>query len=214
MKLKLFTTVFTALTLASGFSMACMTEGRGAPHFNGGGWVADTARVDDNAYVGPGAVVCDNAKVFAPAIISDNASVAGNAVIRGNSSILDTARVRGNARVINAMVVGGEVYGNAKILNKARVDDSRAKVYGDAKVEGANTHVSEYAEVFGTAVVRGSVIRGYAKIDCGRWIGVKVFDDKTGQCGRNGQDKNSSSENLGGVLSNPISDGNTQSVAN
>ena len=32
-------------------------------HLNGGGWVADTASVDETAYVGPDARVFGNAKV-------------------------------------------------------------------------------------------------------------------------------------------------------
>ena len=39
-------------------------------HTNGGGWVADTARVDDSAYVGPDARVSGNAQV------SGNAKIA------------------------------------------------------------------------------------------------------------------------------------------
>jgi hypothetical protein len=57
-------------------------------HSNGGGWVADTAKVDQCAFVGL------NARIF------------GNAQVPGN------ARIFGNAR-INAEVPGNaEVYGN------------------------------------------------------------------------------------------------------
>jgi hypothetical protein len=42
-------------------------------HPNGGGWVADTATVDDTAYVGP------DAKVYGNAWVSENASVSGDA---------------------------------------------------------------------------------------------------------------------------------------
>jgi hypothetical protein len=34
-------------------------------HSDGGGWVADTAYVDDSVYVGPDALVFDSARVYA-----------------------------------------------------------------------------------------------------------------------------------------------------
>ncbi len=178
MKAKFFPAIFAAFTLASGLAAACGTEDQGAPHPNGGGWVASTAQVDSDVYVGPRASVCGNAKVSGLATtVSDHAQVFGNAVVRGGSNILDDAQVYGNAKVIDSLVLG-EVYGNARVLDDAQVS-GRAKVYGNAKVAGINTYVSEYAEVFGDAVVRGSVIRAYGKVNCGRWIGVKVFDDQT-----------------------------------
>ena len=52
-------------------------DGRGPvpahQHPNGGGWVADTARVAASAFVGPGA------QVFGAAWVSGNAQVSGNA---------------------------------------------------------------------------------------------------------------------------------------
>ena len=100
----------------------------GAPHPNGGGFVAATATVTPTAYVGPNAAVCGNATV------SGNAKVDGNALISGDAHISGTAKVYDNAQVTgNAHVSGAEVYGKAQVYEKARIF-SGAKVYGEAKV--------------------------------------------------------------------------------
>ena len=62
-------------------------------HTNGGGWVADTARFDDSAYVCPDAQVSDNARV------SDNAWVWGDARVSGNARVSGDAQVSGNAKI-------------------------------------------------------------------------------------------------------------------
>lgn len=47
-------------------------------HPNGGGWVAETARVDASAYVGPNAWVYGDARVYGNARVFDNARVFGD----------------------------------------------------------------------------------------------------------------------------------------
>jgi len=58
---------------------------KGKRHPNGGGWVADTATVDETAYVGPHAMVLDEAKVLDDAVIEDYVIVYGNAIFRDNA---------------------------------------------------------------------------------------------------------------------------------
>ena len=65
-------------------------------HFNGGGWVAETARVADTAFVGPDARVYGNARV------TEDAWVSGNALVTGN------AQVSGTARVYDKIITTGE----------------------------------------------------------------------------------------------------------
>ncbi len=48
-------------------------------HLNGGGWVADTARVDASVYVGSGAQVFGKARVFGDAWVFGKARVRGAA---------------------------------------------------------------------------------------------------------------------------------------
>ena len=78
-------------------------------HPNGGGWVQDTASVDETAYVGPDAEVYGNAQVCG------NARVFGNARVSGTAQVSETARVSGAA----------EVSGNARVFGAAWVSTSR-----------------------------------------------------------------------------------------
>ena len=95
-------------------------------HPNGGGWVADTASVEDGVYVGPNALVYEHAKIHGNVLfsqnryivvypkISDNSRVHGNAVVYGNSRISDDAEVAGNSRV-----AGQDIWirGNTKLFD-------------------------------------------------------------------------------------------------
>jgi len=58
---------------------------KGKRHPNGGGWVADTATVDETAYVGPHAMVLDEAKVLDDAVIEDYVIVYGNSIFKDNA---------------------------------------------------------------------------------------------------------------------------------
>ena len=60
-------------------------------HPNGGGWVADTAEVEDTAFVGKDAHVFGNARVLGKARVSSGARVLGKA------RVSDKARVSGYA---------------------------------------------------------------------------------------------------------------------
>ena len=75
-------------------------------HVNGGGWVADTAKVSDNA------------RVFGNAVVSDNAWVTGNAKVSGNAVVSDNAVVSGNAVVTRNPVFISNIYHNITITDK------------------------------------------------------------------------------------------------
>ncbi len=115
-------------------------------HPNGGGWVADTAKVAESAYVSDDARVYGNAKVYGNAWVYDNAEVSGYAWVYGN------AEVYGNAWV----------YDNADVSGNTRVSGN-AKVYGVAEVSGYawisdGAKVSGYAMVSGDAMVCGDAV--------------------------------------------------------
>lgn len=59
-------------------------------HPNGGGWVANTAKVTDTAYVGSDAVVSGSAQVFGNAVVSGNAVVCGYAQVYGDAVVSGT----------------------------------------------------------------------------------------------------------------------------
>ena len=77
-------------------------------HPNGGGWVADTATVDETAYVGAEAqVFCDakvygNAVVFGNAWVSSDAEVCGNAIIEKTSDYLVVGPAKSSGRFTTA----------------------------------------------------------------------------------------------------------------
>ena len=95
-------------------------------HPNGGGWIADTASVEDGVYVGPNALVYECAKIHGNVIFSQNrcimvypkifgnARVHGNAIVYGNTRISDNAEVAGNSRIAGQDVW---IHGNVKLFD-------------------------------------------------------------------------------------------------
>ena len=90
-------------------------------HPRGGGWVADTARVEDSAYIGPSAQVYGDAWVYGSAQVTGDAWVSGNARVYGDAWVYGSAQVTGNARVYgDAWVYGSaQVTGNAKLAKSS-----------------------------------------------------------------------------------------------
>ena len=94
----------------------------GAPHSNGGGWVASTASVASSVYVGP--------KAF----------VLGNANLSGNVRVEKTARLEGITASGDVLfsgeinVKGGTYLNNAKVLEGAVLMDCNAS--GNAVLKG------------------------------------------------------------------------------
>ena len=77
-------------------------------HKNGLGWVANTATVEETAYIGPDALVYGNAGVYGDALVCGNAGVYGNARIYGNAQVSGYAQVYGDVLVYgDAWVYGG-----------------------------------------------------------------------------------------------------------
>ncbi len=115
----------------------------GHPHVRGGGWVADTAKVDATAYVGPNAMVLDRAVVRGKARIGDYAMVGGDAVVEGDAVVSDWAVVDERATV----------RGQARVRDHA-VAKGRSAVEGDARCQGycALSNVT----LGGEAIVRGN----------------------------------------------------------
>ncbi|MDE0839698.1 MAG: DUF6055 domain-containing protein, partial [Kiritimatiellae bacterium] len=74
--------------------------GSGKPHPNGGGWVADSADVDETAYVGP------STRVVGASQVRDNAVIEGSAVVLGRSVISGNAKVSGGAVIADKVMDG------------------------------------------------------------------------------------------------------------
>ena len=132
----------------------------GAPHPNGGGFVAKSAKVDATAYVAPGAQVLDGARVTGraricgQAIIRQSAQVGDDAIVSGLGRVGDRARVEGQAHVGGYAKLSGKAVlgGRAQLLEYATLD-GEGVVSGDVMIRGfGEVHLSPTTEVTGTAM--------------------------------------------------------------
>lgn len=129
----------------------------GAPHCEGGGFVAATAKVAASAYVGPNARVLGNAQVKDLARIEDYAVISGDAVVSENAVISGHASVSGKA----------VVSGNARVRDYAEISGTKTTVEGNARI-------LEYARVNGAHVYENAVLRGFCGMD-GNIHGTAMF---------------------------------------
>ena len=132
------------------------TKARGHVHPNGGGWVADTAKVADSVYVGKNAMVLGTANVSGNVRVEDYAVVAGSAVVKDNAVISGHAVVNGGGWIyLNGWVSGNvEVSGNAVITDSAVVATG-CKVSGNAMI-CQKAYISEAVNVTDNAVIKGN----------------------------------------------------------
>jgi hypothetical protein len=132
----------------------------GAPHANGGGWVAATAAVDAKAFVGVNAQVLDKAQV------RGLARIAGWAVVAGQAKIGDQAVVRDHAYVTG----GSTVSGSARVGAATLLDGQRTLITDKAVVETVMNVIRDKA-VSGTAVLFGDV-ELHRPVNGGRLSGI------------------------------------------
>lgn len=145
-------------------------KGAGHAHPNGGGWVANTARVADSVYVGPNAMVLGEAKLSGNVRVEDHAVVAdvvtatdnvvisGHAIVDGGGMFYDNGWKAGSVTLSGNVVIGDSavvtnsctVSGNAKILQKAFL--------ADAVTVSDNAVVKGMAYVYGKGNYSGSTI--------------------------------------------------------
>jgi len=93
-------------------------------HPNGGGLVAETAKVGKTAFIGPFAQIRHRATVDEGAKVDDRAMVAGDAFIASGSVLLDTCYVFGRASIL-----GAEISGNSRIHGEASIPRNWGKVH-------------------------------------------------------------------------------------
>ena len=138
---------FVCLSTIGGFligSTFVFTPGADAvpahPHINLdgsiGGWVAETAFVENTAYLSRNAQVYGDAQVFGNARVFGDVRVFGEAKVSGDAQVFGNAKVSGNAQVYgNALVFGdAKVFGNAWVF-------SEAWVYGKANISDNDVRV-------------------------------------------------------------------------
>ena len=150
------------------------TKEGGKPHANGGGFVADSAKVEATTFVGPHARVLDRAKVLGNSRIEDWAVVRGDATVRdravvsGHALIDDRGRVEENARVADY----GLVKDNAVVSGFARILE-RGTAMGSVRVSDFATHKGHSASwgerTFGTATLDGDYANSLS-VGKGTWF--------------------------------------------
>ena len=135
---------------------------KGNRHPNGGGFVADSAKVAGSAYVGPNAMVFDGATVKDNACIKDCAVVfgpktviAGNAKIGGRAWVVGDLKVTGNARILEAATV-------TTVLRTPRTPsvrhEGKAEITGSAVIKGEPYLHLSYAD---DVTLSGGVVLDY-----------------------------------------------------
>lgn len=157
------------------------TATSGAPHPNGGGWVASTAQVDSSAYIASDAKVLGNARISGNvraedfAIIAGSANISGDSVIRQNALVSGNAIVQGNSIIQgHAAIIGGTVKDNARVGALSIISGSTTEISGNAVVEATMNSingrtVSGQAKLFGDIELNTNVNNGvfYGYIDNG-----------------------------------------------
>lgn len=119
----------------------------GHRHPYGGGFVADTASVDDTVYVGQDAMVLGNS------VVTDRAVISGHAVVC-NARVSDTARINDYACVYGFWWAQPTISENAKVGENAVVT-AGASVSGNARIMG-NAYLLDNYSVTDDATVKGT----------------------------------------------------------
>jgi len=165
----------------------------GKAHPNGGGFVADTAKVEPTAYIGPSAMVLGRAKVLGNARVEDYAVVMGDAEVKDNARVSghglvgDNAQVYDNGKVRDWATVQGrwKIHENGRALERAYLRD-KGELHGNATIKG-NTHDFGGADVKGYAIKDGDCCNG-ANIDhqvlmCWVWGTDQKYADERADSG-------------------------------
>jgi UDP-3-O-[3-hydroxymyristoyl] glucosamine N-acyltransferase len=130
-----------------------------------GGWVAESAFVDDTVYLGFESVVFDDA------FVRNNARIDGNARIYGDARIFDNVLIYGDVSIYDNAQLSNDVqvFDNAKIYGNARIYDD-VLIYENASVYG-DTQLTDNVRVFGNSRVYGNaelydyvIVQGNAKV--------------------------------------------------
>lgn len=127
------------------------------PDGSEGGWVADTAKVDNTVHVGRNAKIYESAQVFRSSQIYGSARVFGLAVVIA-SEVFGSAKVFGRAMVFDSALVydSAQVYELAKVFGPCRIAGSALiKSPGDFLCVGPIGSRNSYATAYRT--VEGSV---------------------------------------------------------
>ena len=183
-------TVFKQIDKAYDKATSC-NGASGKFHRNGGGFVANTASVEDTAYIHYDTVVCDqaqvrdivkiynskiseSAQVFEMALIEDS-EVSGTSHVYGTSVILKS-KIKEKTHVFGRALVkeSSEVTGTSKISGNSEI--VRTKISGNSTVSG---YTRTYHNTLENAVVVDLVPAEYRTYKDGKVTMEEVFYDTT-----------------------------------
>jgi carbonic anhydrase/acetyltransferase-like protein (isoleucine patch superfamily) len=148
-------------------------------HINGGGWVADTAKVADSVLVAKGAQVYHNAVITNRVEIKNRAHVCGNAQLSGAVKVLNYSLVSGTAILTDdcqvrdtARVHGGHLSGSTMLRQDTfvrggpRLHSCSLRDFAgvSGRATAMQTSLEGWAYIGGEAQVSGSVLRGYVTV--------------------------------------------------
>lgn len=142
---------------------------KGHRHDNGGGFVAEGARVAPTAYVGPNAMVLDGARVEGDAcikeyavVIGPRAVVSGNAKIGGKAWVFGDVKIDGNARILESVVLAtsGRFRGGYHL--HSRYTEGEAHITGNAVIKGE--HIMRLCHATDQVLTGGLVVDYTPKI--------------------------------------------------
>lgn len=149
-------------------------------HINGGGWVADTAKVDDKVHVGKRASVYHHAVVKGNVVVQHYAQVCGGVTIdalTGSISISHHSIVGGRAEIASvdlhvydhAKIFGGVISGTCKFKDHAEVRErptlrnvtmhNKCWIGGTGTVD--HTDCRDHVRIYGAPQITNSVLRGW-----------------------------------------------------
>ncbi len=140
-------------------------------HGNGGGWVAASATVSADTYVGPRVIVMQLAQAINGSRLDDEAILRGNAIVDGATvrgramlsafaSVGPGSDISGRAQISGrACVVASKVHGNAVVTDFAEVRDSEI---GGAAIIAGGSSVLDGSQIIGQIAV-GMLMEGLSK---------------------------------------------------
>lgn len=148
-------------------------------HVNGGGWVADTAKVADTVFVGKAAQVFHNAvvegrayvgnyaRVFGNAHVSDRARVESRAVVAGKTRMADDCRLLASSQAYGGVLTGSTVlHDDCAITQNPRVHSCvlrrNSRIGGYALV--SETSLEDFAYIGGAGIVIKSSLHGFVTV--------------------------------------------------
>lgn len=127
-------------------------------HDNGKGWIADTAKVDDDCYVGPRCAVFNFARITGTARLEGAARVYGHALLQGAVAMNKSTQVYGRAVARD----NTQLHDTASIFDHAVVS-SNSRLFGASRVSGSAQVVGSYinsnVHITGSATVIRSHLR-------------------------------------------------------